>query len=130
MSKIIGKVGLYGLPEVGDCGLFIDNLSFSNNLEWAEQRGANGRVCGKQLIDESLGFSLSGNLMKGSSALEWRGAQTLDFISAIVPDIWSETPSAMTCVIDSISHNYTNTDFQKADVSGTVYGFGSSTENE
>ena len=43
-----------------------------------------------------------------------------------IPDIWNETPSATTVFLKGVKHNLKNTDAQKMDVSGTVYGFGAS----
>ena len=114
------------MREIGaDTGLFLESLSFSNNSSWYDQRNENGRIVGKLLYDEFLTFNFSGALVKGST-ITWKSGDSITFINALAPDIWAEKPEETTAIITSITHNYSNQDAQKCDVSGEILPFAES----
>lgn len=79
------------------------------------------------IIDEELSFSMSGAILTtGAASLKMGASLTL---ANEIPDIWNETPSATTVFLKGVKHNLKNTDAQKMDVSGTVYGFGAASDS-
>ena len=62
-------------------------------------------------------------LSTGSSSLKMGGTLAL---ANEIPQIWHTPPTGTTVFLKGVKRSLKNTDAQKMDVSGTVYGFGSS----
>lgn len=122
MPKLLGITPEYGIPSQED-GLLLDSMDFSWSGEWYDQKNNQGRVCGKILVDEYINVSISGAVALGSTPT-FKGGAALTLANT-VPDIWAEAPEATTSVVTDISHAYSNSDARKANVSMTVYAFGS-----
>ena len=123
MPAHIGDVPKHGIDEP-EKGIFVESIDFDGQQEIYEQKDNKGKKCGVLIIDEELSFSMSGAILTtGAASLKMGASLTL---ANEIPDIWNETPSATTVLLKGVKHNLKNTDAQKMDVSGTVYGFGSS----
>ena len=123
MPAYIGNVPLYGIEEP-EPGVFVESIDFDGKLEKYEQKDNKGKKCGVAVIDQELTFTLSGAVpMTGGKSLKMGASLAL---ANEIPDIWNETPAATTVFLEGIKRSLKNTDAQKMDVSGTVYGFGSS----
>ena len=121
MPALLGITPEYGIPSQED-GLLLDSLDFAWSGEWYDQKNNRGRVCGKILVDESINVTMSGAVALGST-ITIKGGASLTLANA-VPDLWAETPEATTTVVTDISHAFSNSDARKANVSLTVYAFG------
>ena len=123
MPAHIGDVPKHGIDEP-EKGIFVESIDFDGQQEIYEQKDNKGKKCGVLIIDEELSFSMSGAILTtGAASLKMGASLTL---ANEIPDIWNETPSATTVFLKGVKHNHKNTDAQKMDVSGTVYGFGAS----
>ena len=123
MPAHIGDVPKHGIDEP-EKGIFVESIDFDGQQEIYEQKDNRGKKCGVLIIDEELSFSMSGAILTtGAASLKMGASLTL---ANEIPDIWNETPSATTVFLKGVKHNQKNTDAQKMDVSGTVYGFGAS----
>ena len=123
MPAHIGDVPKHGIDEP-EKGIFVESIDFDGQQEIYEQKDNKGKKCGVLIIDEELSFSMSGAILTtGAASLKMGASLTL---ANEIPDIWNETPSATTVFLKGVKHNLQNTDAQKMDVSGTVYGFGAS----
>ena len=111
MPAHIGDVPKHGIDEP-EKGIFVESIDFDGQQEIYEQKDNKGKKCGVLIIDEELSFSMSGAILANE-----------------IPDIWNETPSATTVFLKGVKHNLKNTDAQKMDVSGTVYGFGAAADS-
>lgn len=124
---------LYGTtPEFGiknnESGILVESMDFDGSMEKYEQKNNMGKVIGVYIIDEKLSFSMSG-------ALPLNGEFTLSMGSSLVlnntiPDIWNTTPTATTVFVETVKRSLSNSDAVKVDVSGTVYGFGTSSNSD
>lgn len=122
MPTLLGITPEYGIPSQED-GLLLDSLDFAWSGEWYDQKNNKGRICGKLLVDESINVTMSGAVALGST-ITIKGGASLTLANA-VPDLWAEKPEATTTVVTDISHAFSNSDARKANVSLTVYAFGS-----
>lgn len=123
MPAHIGDVPKHGIDEP-EKGIFVESIDFDGQQEIYEQKDNRGKKCGVLIIDEELSFSMSGAILTtGAASLKMGASLTL---ANEIPDIWNETPSATTVFLKGVKHNLKNTAAQKMDVSGTVYGFGTS----
>ena len=123
MPAHIGDVPKHGIDEP-EKGIFVESIDFDGQQEIYEQKDNKGKKCGVLIIDEELSCSMSGAILTtGAASLKMGASLTL---ANEIPDIWNETPSATTVFLKGGKHNLKNTDAQKMDVSGTVYGFGAS----
>ena len=123
MPAHIGDVPKHGIDEP-EKGIFVESIDFDGQQEIYEQKDNKGKKCGVLIIDEELSFSMSGAILTtGAASLKMGASLTL---ANEIPDIWNETPSATTVFLKGVKYNLKNTDAQKMDVSGTVYGFGAS----
>lgn len=122
MPPNIGDVPKYGIdsPEVG---VFVESIDFDGQMEIYEQKDNKGKKCGLAVIDEELSFTMSGAIPTKDAAALKMGA-TLALANEI-PDIWSSNPTSTTVFLKGVKRSLKNSDAQKMDVSGTVYGFGS-----
>lgn len=121
MPTLLGITPEYGIPSQED-GLLLDSLDFAWSGEWYDQKNNRGRVCGKILVDESINVTMSGAVALGST-ITIKGGASLTLANA-VPNLWAEEPEATTTVVTDISHAFSNSDARKANVSLTVYAFG------
>lgn len=122
MPTLLGITPEYGIPSQED-GLLLDSLDFAWSGEWYDQKNNKGRICGKLLVDESINVTMSGAVALGST-ITIKGGASLTLANA-VPDLWAEKPEATTTVVTDISHAFSKSDARKANVSLTVYAFGS-----
>ena len=123
MPAHIGDVPKHGIDEP-EKGIFVESIDFDGQQEIYEQKDNKGKKCGVLIIDEELSFSMSGAILTtGAASLKMGASLTL---ANEIPDIWNETPSATTVFLKGVKHNLNDTDAQKMDVSGAVYGFGAS----
>lgn len=122
MPTLLGITPEYGIPSQED-GLLLDSIDFAWSGEWYDQKNNRGRICGKLLVDESINVTLGGAVVLGS-AITIKGGAALTLANA-VPDLWAETPEATTTVVTDVSHAFSNSDARKANVSLTIYAFGS-----
>ncbi|PND13124.1 hypothetical protein CXT84_06885 [Akkermansia muciniphila] len=126
MPAHIGDVPKHGIDEP-EKGIFVESIDFDGQQEIYEQKDNRGKKCGVLIIDEELSFSMSGAILTtGAASLKMGASLTL---ANEIPDIWNETPSATTVFLKGVKHNLKNTDAQKMDVSGTVYGFGAASDS-
>ena len=110
MPAHIGDVPKHGIDEP-EQGIFVESIDFDGQQEIYEQKNNKGKKCGVLII------TTGGASLKMGSSLA---------LANEIPDIWNETPAATTVFLKGIKHSLKNTDAQKMDVSGTVYGFGKS----
>ena len=123
MPAHIGDVPKYGIDSP-DQGIFVESIDFDGQQEIYEQKNNVGKKCGLVIVDEELSFSMSGAVLStGSSSLKMGGTLAL---ANEIPQIWHTPPTGTTVFLKGVKRSLKNTDAQKMDVSGTVYGFGSS----
>ena len=123
MPAHIGDVPKYGLDSP-EQGIFVESIDFDGQQEIYEQKNNVGKKCGLVIVDEELSFSMSGAVLStGSSSLKMGGTLAL---ANEIPQIWHTPPTGTTVFLKGVKRSLKNTDAQKMDVSGTVYGFGSS----
>ena len=123
MPAHIGDVPKYGIDSP-EQGIFVESIDFDGQQEIYEQKNNVGKKCGLVIVDEELSFSMSGAVLStGSSSLKLGGTLAL---ANEIPQIWHTPPTGTTVFLKGVKRSLKNTDAQKMDVSGTVYGFGSS----
>ena len=123
MPAHIGDVPEYGIDSP-EQGIFVESIDFDGQQEIYEQKNNVGKKCGLVIVDEELSFSMSGAVLStGSSSLKMGGTLAL---ANEIPQIWHTPPTGTTVFLKGVKRSLKNTDAQKMDVSGTVYGFGSS----
>ena len=123
MPAHIGDVPKYGIDSP-EQGIFVESIDFDGQQEIYEQKNNVGKKCGLVIVDEELSFSMSGAVLStGSSSLKMGGTLAL---ANEIPQIWHTPPTGTTVFLKGVTRSLKNTDAQKMDVSGTVYGFGSS----
>ena len=123
MPAHIGDVPKYGIDSP-EQGIFVESIDFDGQQEIYEQKNNVGKKCGLVIVDEELSFSMSGAVLStGSSSLKMGGTLAL---ANEIPQIWHTPPTGTTVFLKGVKRILKNTDAQKMDVSGTVYGFGSS----
>ena len=123
MPAHIGDVPKYGIDSP-EQGIFVESIDFDGQQEIYEQKNNVGKMCGLVIVDEELSFSMSGAVLStGSSSLKMGGTLAL---ANEIPQIWHTPPTGTTVFLKGVKRSLKNTDAQKMDVSGTVYGFGSS----
>ena len=123
MPAHIGDVPKYG-TDSKEQGIFVESIDFDGQQEIYEQKNNVGKKCGLVIVDEELSFSMSGAVLStGSSSLKMGGTLAL---ANEIPQIWHTPPTGTTVFLKGVKRSLKNTDAQKMDVSGTVYGFGSS----
>ena len=123
MPAHIGDVHKYGIDSP-EQGIFVESIDFDGQQEIYEQKNNVGKKCGLVIVDEELSFSMSGAVLStGSSSLKMGGTLAL---ANEIPQIWHTPPTGTTVFLKGVKRSLKNTDAQKMDVSGTVYGFGSS----
>ena len=123
MPAHIGDVPKYGIDSP-EQGIFVESIDFDGQQEIYEQKNNVGKKCGLVIVDEELSFSMSGAVLStGSSSLKMGGTLAL---ANEIPQIWHTPPTGTTVFRKGVKRSLKNTDAQKMDVSGTVYGFGSS----
>lgn len=123
MPAHIGDVPKYGIDSP-EQGIFVESIDFDGQQEIYEQKDNKGKKCGLVIVDEELSFSMSGAVLStGSSSLKMGGTLAL---ANEIPQIWHTPPTGTTVFLKGVKRSLKNTDAQKMDVSGTVYGFGSS----
>ena len=123
MPAHIGDVPKYGIDSP-EQGIFVESIDFDGQQEIYEQKNNVGKKCGGVIVDEELSFSMSGAVLStGSSSLKMGGTLAL---ANEIPQIWHTPPTGTTVFLKGVKRSLKNTDAQKMDVSGTVYGFGSS----
>ena len=123
MPAHIGDVPKYGIDSP-EQGIFVESIDFDGQQEIYEQKNNVGKKCGLVIVDEELSFSMSGAVLStGSSSLKMGGTLAL---ANEIPQIWHTPPTGTTVFLKGVKLSLKNTDAQKMDVSGTVYGFGSS----
>ena len=123
MPAHIGDVPKYGIDSP-EHGIFVESIDFDGQQEIYEQKNNVGKKCGLVIVDEELSFSMSGAVLStGSSSLKMGGTLAL---ANEIPQIWHTPPTGTTVFLKGVKRSLKNTDAQKMDVSGTVYGFGSS----
>ena len=123
MPAHIGDVPKYGIDSP-EQGIFVESIDFDGQQEIYEQKNNVGKKCGLVIVDEELSFSMSGAILStGSSSLKMGGTLAL---ANEIPQIWHTPPTGTTVFLKGVKRSLKNTDAQKMDVSGTVYGFGSS----
>ena len=123
MPAHIGDVPKYGIDSP-EQGLFVESIDFDGQQEIYEQKINVGKKCGLVIVEEDLSFSMSGAVLTtGSSSLMIGGTLAL---ANEIPQIWHTPPTGTTVFLKGVKRSLKNTDAQKMDVSGTVYGFGSS----
>ena len=123
MPAHIGDVPKYGIDSP-EQGIFVESIDFDGQQEFYEQKNNVGKKCGLVIVDEELSFSMSGAVLStGSSSLKMGGTLAL---ANEIPQIWHTPPTGTTVFLKGVKRSLKNTDAQKMDVSGTVYGFGSS----
>lgn len=118
--KLIGTLPTYGMTA--EEGILVESIQVSHEGEWYEQKGPDGRVCGKMLIDEHQVVTLSGAEPLNPAAA-WKMGDTLTLATAL-PETWCQKPTATVSIITDISYNYSNTDATKKDVTVEVWAFG------
>lgn len=125
MPAHIGDVPKYGIDSP-EQGIFVESIDFDGQQEIYEQKNNVGKKCGLVIVDEELSFSMSGAVLStGSSSLKMGGTLAL---ANEIPQIWHTPPTGTTVFLKGVKRSLKNTDAQKMDVSGTVYGFGSSSD--
>ena len=117
--KLIGTVPQYGMSA--ESGILVESIQVQHNAEWYEQKGPDGRVCGKILVDEHQTVTLSG-AEPLEPAESWHMGDTLTLATAL-PDTWCVKPTATVNIITEISHNYSNSDAVKKDVTVEIWSF-------
>jgi hypothetical protein len=117
--KLIGTLPSYGMGS--EAGILVESIQVQHQGEWYEQKGPDGRVCGKMLIDEHQVVTLSG-AEPLNPAEAWKMGDTLTLATAL-PETWCKEPTATVSIITDISYNYSNTDATKKDVTVEVWGF-------
>lgn len=117
--KLIGKVPSFGMSA--EAGILVESIQVQHNGEWYEQKGPDGRVCGKMLIDEHQTVTLSG-AEPLDPAESWKMGDTLT-LATVLPATWCKTPEATITLITDISYNYSNSDAVKKDVTAEVWAF-------
>ncbi|WP_094135260.1 hypothetical protein [Akkermansia muciniphila] len=123
MPAHIGDVPKYGIDEP-EQGIFVESIDFDGQQEIYEQKDNKGKKCGLVIVDEELSFSMSGAILTtGAASLKMGASLTL---ANEIPQIWNTTPAGTTVFLKGVKRSLKNTDAQKMDVSGTVYGFGAS----
>lgn len=123
MPAHIGDVPKYGIDSP-EQGIFVESIDFDGQQEIYEQKNNVGKKCGLVIVDEELSFSMSGAVLStGSSSLKMGGTLAL---ANEIPQIWHTPPTGTTVFLKGVKRSLKNTDAQKMDVSGTVYGFWSS----
>ncbi len=123
MPAHIGDVPKYGIDSP-EQGIFVESIDFDGQQEIYEQKNNVGKKCGLVIVDEELSFSMSGAVLStGSSSLKMGGTLAL---ANEIPQIWHTPPTGTTVFLKGVKRSLKNTDAQKMDVCGTVYGFGSS----
>ena len=123
MPAHIGDVPKYGIDSP-EQGIFVESIDFDGQQEIYEQKNNVGKKCGLVIVDEELSFSMSGAVLStGSSSLKMGGTLAL---ANEIPQIWHTPRTGTTVFLKGVKRSLKNTDAQKMDVSGTVYGFGSS----
>ena len=123
MPAHIGDVPKYGIDSP-EQGIFVESIDFDGQQEIYEQKNNVGKKCGLVIVDEELSFSMSGAVLStGSSSLKMGGTLAL---ANEIPQNWHTPPTGTTVFLKGVKRSLKNTDAQKMDVSGTVYGFGSS----
>lgn len=117
--KLIGTLPTYGMGA--EEGILVESIQVAHEGEWYEQKGPDGRVCGKMLIDEHQVVTLSGAEPLNPAAA-WKMGDTLTLATAL-PETWCQKPKATVSIITDISYNYSNTDATKKDVTVEVWAF-------
>lgn len=120
MPYILGTIPQYGIPSQ-EAGLLMESLSFHWAGTWFDQRNNQGRMCGKMLVDEQIDVSITGAVTLDAT-LTFKGGASLTLVNT-VPDLWHTTPTSTTTVVSDITHNFSNTDAVKADVTANIYAF-------
>lgn len=103
---------LYGTtPEFGiknsESGILVESMNFDGSMEKYEQKDHMGKVIGVYIIDEKLGFSMSGALPLGGDYTLTMGSTLL--LNNTIPPIWNNTPKATTVFIETVKRSMTNT---------------------
>lgn len=122
--KLIGTVPQYGMSA--EAGILIESIQVQHQAEWYEQKGPDGRVCGKILVDEHQVVTMSG-AEPLDPAEAWKMGDTLT-IANVLPGTWCKVPEVTVSIITDISYNYSNTDATKKDVTMEVWAFKAATE--
>lgn len=124
MPALLGTVPKYGIDKA-ESGVLIEGLDFDGQPEIYEQKNEKGKKNGLLIIDEQIGFTMTGAIPSTGAAALKVGASLA--LANTIPDIWGTTPTGTTVFLSGVKHSLKNTDAQKIDVSGTVYGFGATT---
>lgn len=122
--KLIGTVPQYGMSA--EAGILVESIQVQHQAEWYEQKGPDGRVCGKILVDEHQVVTLSG-AEPLNPAEAWKMGDTLT-LANVLPSTWCEAPEVTVSIITDISYSYSNADATKKDVTVEVWAFNSATE--
>lgn len=123
MPTLYGTTPEFGVKEKEE-GILVETMSFDGKLDKYEQKDNKGKVIGVHIIDESLSFSMAGTLPLGGEYTLTMGSTLL--LNNAIPPIWASKPQATTVFVESVKRSLTNNGPVKLDVSGTVYGFGTS----
>ena len=127
MPTLIGTLPEFGIAQPEE-GILAESITFDGKLEKYEQKDNMGRKCGVLVVDEELSFNMSGALPMGGDFALKMGASLL--LNNAIPDIWCTKPKATTTFIETVKRTLGNTAAVKLDITGTVYGFGASSEPE
>ena len=117
--KLIGTVPQYGMAA--EEGILVESIQVQHQAEWYDQKGPDGRVCGKILVDECQVVTLSGAEPMGETA-PWKMGDT-HTLANVLPATWCEQPEVTVSIITDISYNYSNSDAVKKDVTFEVRAF-------
>lgn len=115
--KLIGTVPQYGMSA--EAGILVESIQVQHQAEWYEQKGPDGRVCGKILVDEHQVVTMSGAEPLDPAEV-WKMGDTLT-IANVLPATWCKTPEVTVSIITDISYSYSNTDATKKDVTMEVW---------
>lgn len=115
--KLIGTVPQYGMSA--EAGILVESIQVQHQAEWYEQKGPDGRVCGKILVDEHQVVTMSGAEPLDPAEV-WKMGDTLT-IANVLPATWCKAPEVTVSIITDISYSYSNTDATKKDVTMEVW---------